>query len=257
MCIRDRVSTQSTGRPSAGSRLRWRSLATCWPSTWSDTRAFGDHAALLRHAAVDGVHTALTAADVAYLLGRLRVFGAALLGGERLLERALARFCEWFGAVLTMLRFQRPVAPLFATGLLFGFLSRDAAERVVCGQPRGTAVLRFAERHSSHFALTYVGGADARRVRHYLLTDADMVRGVADFVLRKPHFSSLLRYAGVDAAEQAAAERADADADADADDDVEPCLVQRLDKGDALHFCAERSSAASALPVFEGYEGLD
>jgi hypothetical protein len=203
-----------------------------------------EHEATLSASPLSTVRVSLSLADVSYLLGRLRVFAAALEPHARLLERALSRFCEWFGAVLTMLRFQRPVAPLVAKGVVFGFMSRATAERAVQGQPRGTCVIRFAERHSSHFAIAYVGGhaagddAAAQRARHYLLTDADMVKGVADFVMRKPHFSHVLRFGGVDAN---GAVRLDV-----------------LEKRGALQFVAETSTGEEPTrPVFEGYESLD
>jgi hypothetical protein len=200
---------------------------------------FDEHEASLKASPLSTVRTGLVASDVDYLLERLRVFAATLDPSARLLERSLARFSEWFGAVLTMVRFQRPVAPLLAKGVVFGFMSRATAERAVQGQERGVCVLRFAERHSSHFAIAYVGGGVDGRVRHYLLTDADMVKGVADFVLRKPHFSHVLRFAGVDAASGAV-------------------QLQVLEKRSAMQFVAESTGDEEpARPIHEGYESLD
>ena len=102
------------------------------------------------------------------------------------------------------------------------------------------------------------------------MTDADAVRGVADFLLRKPHFQFLQRYAG------------EVDEDGNnqntnnnhlhsnnnnnynhqsgnsnnANNHERTLRVQRLAKADALHFCAERVSL-DTRPVFEGYEMLD
>jgi hypothetical protein len=201
---------------------------------------FDEHEASLKASPLSTVRGGLATSDVHYLLERLRVFAATLDPSARLLERALARFSEWFGAVLTMVRFQRPVAPLLAKGVVFGFMSRTTAERAVQGQARGTCVLRFAERHSSHFAIAYVGGGGGDgRVRHYLLTDADMVKGVADFVLRKPHFSHVLRFAGVDTASGAV-------------------RLQVLEKRSALQFVAESTTEEQPTrPIHEGYESLD
>mmetsp|Transcript_20339 Transcript_20339/g.34704 ORF Transcript_20339/g.34704 Transcript_20339/m.34704 type:complete len:845 (+) Transcript_20339:1192-3726(+) len=181
----------------------------------------------------------LAVGDIGYLIGRLRSFAKTVIdrtADELLLERALGRFCEWFGAVLTMLRFQRPVAPMWATGVLFGFLSRMAAEKAVRGHPRGTCVIRFSERQGGHFAIAYVGSSEDGRVRHYLMSDSDMDRGLADFVLRKPHFTHILCFAGV------------------ADDGS--TRLERIDKRRALRDVAEPSTGANK-PVFEGYEGLD
>lgn len=201
---------------------------------------FDEHEASLKASPLSTVRGGLATSDVHYLLERLRVFAATLDPSARLLERALARFSEWFGAVLTMVRFQRPVAPLLAKGVVFGFMSRTTAERAVQGQARGTCVLRFAERHSSHFAIAYIGGGGGDgRVRHYLLTDADMVKGVADFVLRKPHFSHVLRFAGVDTASGAV-------------------RLQVLEKRSALQFVAESTTEEQPTrPIHEGYESLD
>lgn len=69
-----------------------------------------------------------------------------------------------------------------------------------------------------------------------MCSDSDMDRGLADFVLRKPHFTHILCFAGV------------------ADDGS--TRLERIDKRRALRDVAEPSTGANK-PVFEGYEGLD
>jgi hypothetical protein len=63
-----------------------------------------------------------------------------------------------------------------------------------------------------------------------------MDRGLADFLLRKPHFSHILCFDGVDASGTT--------------------RLARVDKRRALRDVAEPLTGDSK-PVFEGYEGLD
>jgi hypothetical protein len=202
---------------------------------------FDEHEASLKASPLSTVRTGLVASDVSYLLERLRVFAATLDPHARLLERSLSRFSEWFGAVLTMVRFQRPVAPLLAKGVVFGFMSRATAERAVQGQERGTCVLRFAERHSSHFAIAYVGGGVDGRVRAALSADRRR-HGQGRGGLCDAQAALLAR-----AALRAAWTRRAA-----------PCSCRCWRSANAMQFVAESTGDEEpARPIHEGYESLD
>lgn len=69
------------------------------------------------------------------------------------------------------------------------------------------------------------------------MTDADVTRGVAEFVLRKPHFTHILCFAGITS--------------------DGTTRLERVEKRAALRDVCAEPNERQERPVFEGYEGLD
>lgn len=88
---------------------------------------------------------------------------------------AVQEFWKWFGKVLHILRHQKPVPELwsqvrqkktrfsfwfskaaFIQGLIFGFISKEAAQDLLRGRPVGTFLIRFSEQSAGQFAVACV-----------------------------------------------------------------------------------------------------
>jgi len=96
-------------------------------------------------------------------------------GGQgTIVPKAYASFWTWFGKTIKKLRYQRHILPLWQTGLIHGFLSREAVYEVLRDQDPGTFLVRFSERHSGQFAVAYrIDAATNDCVRHYLVQPDD------------------------------------------------------------------------------------
>jgi hypothetical protein len=135
---------------------------------------------------------------------RRLVHSLALLSGPASAPTttSVSAFWAWFGTTLAALRFQRPLGALWHGGLLYGLLTRVDVEQALSGQAEGVFVLRFSETNAGQLGVAYVGaGAQGTRVRHYLITPADVLgnkRTVCDFLMEQQQFQTLLLY-GVDA----------------------------------------------------------
>eukprot|EP01096_Ripella_sp_DP13-Kostka_P016086 TRINITY_DN771_c0_g2_i2.p1 TRINITY_DN771_c0_g2~~TRINITY_DN771_c0_g2_i2.p1 ORF type:complete len:726 (-),score=340.17 TRINITY_DN771_c0_g2_i2:336-2240(-) len=97
-------------------------------------------------------------------------------GAPVISTKSYDNFWAWFGKTIKKLRYQRHILPLWQTGLIHGFLSREAVYELLKNQENGTFLVRFSERHPGMFAMGYriddeVSPQD--RVRHYLVRPDD------------------------------------------------------------------------------------
>jgi len=82
------------------------------------------------------------------------------------------KFWDWFGKVMHKIRHQKPFIYLWLQGLIYGFLSKPEAERLLFRQPVGTFVARFSERRAGQIAIAFskkdknTGRVD---IKHYLV----------------------------------------------------------------------------------------
>lgn len=110
--------------------------------------------------------------------------------------KSYGAFWAWFGKTIKKLRYQRHILPLWQTGLIHGFLSRDAVHQVLRNEDPGTFLVRFSERHAGQFAVAYrIDGNPDERVRHYLVQPDDTAgnkKTLPDFLSEQSAFCFLL-----------------------------------------------------------------
>jgi len=106
-------------------------------------------------------------------------------------------FWTWFGKTIKKLRYQRHVLPLWQTGLIHGFLSREAVRDVLKDQEPGTFLVRFSERHAGQFVVAYrIEASEEQGVRHYLIQPDDTAgnkKTLPDFLSEQTSFLYLLQ----------------------------------------------------------------
>lgn len=110
-------------------------------------------------------------------------------------EVQVTTFWVWFGKNLKELRYRRYIKELWINGYILGCVRRDIAELILDGQPNGTFLIRFSERHPGQFAITYVKD-DA--IKHYLVTNEDMggtKKTLCDFLSIRPQFLYVIKMA--------------------------------------------------------------
>lgn len=191
------TTNDSQWAAAAGSLLQWdlfhgNELTAPWPRFVNALQRYF-MAACRAHVPKGGGARVLSPNDVSYI--HLRFFG----GQQRANPNAVSAFWAWFGTTLAALRFQRPLGALWHSGLLYGLLTRQDVEQALSGQAEGVFVLRFSETNAGQLGVAYIG-ADANgatRVRHYLITPADVLgnkRTVCDFLMEQQQFQTLLLY---------------------------------------------------------------
>lgn len=65
------------------------------------------------------------------------------------------KFWSWFGKGLHILRYQRHVGNLWKSGLIYGFIAKDAVHRALSNERPGSFLVRFSENHAGSFAVAY------------------------------------------------------------------------------------------------------
>lgn len=68
---------------------------------------------------------------------------------------AHTQFWSWFGKGLHILRYQRHVGNLWKSGLVYGFIAKDAVHRALSNERPGSFLVRFSENHAGSFAVAY------------------------------------------------------------------------------------------------------
>lgn len=133
----------------------------------------------------------LSQTDFEYI--HVKFFG----GQATITPKAYVSFWTWFGKTIKKLRYQRHILPLWQTGLIHGFLSREAVHDVLRDQEPGTFLVRFSERHSGQFAVAYrIDGPVNDQVRHYLVQPDDTAgnkKTLPDFLAEQAPFCYLLQ----------------------------------------------------------------
>ena len=125
------------------------------------------------------------------------LFFISIGGQPTITPKDYASFWIWFGKTIKKLRYQRHILPLWQTGLIHGFLSREDVHEVLKDQEPGTFLVRFSERHSGQFAVAYrIDGNVNERVRHYLIQPDDTAgnkKTLPDFLAEQAPFCYLLQ----------------------------------------------------------------
>jgi len=102
-----------------------------------------------------------------------------------------SRFWLWFGQVVQTLRFKRHIANMWFTGLIYGFITKNACNEILKNEEHGTFLIRFSENYPGLFAVAYVDAEDPyERVKHYLVKPEDISsnKSLPDFLREKPQF---------------------------------------------------------------------
>jgi len=103
------------------------------------------------------------------------------------------QFWSWFGKGLHILRYQRHVGNLWKSGLIYGFIAKDAVHRALSNERPGSFLVRFSENHVGSFAVAY---KHIDEVKHYLVKSDDISapkRTLPDFLHECPQFVYVLR----------------------------------------------------------------
>lgn len=105
------------------------------------------------------------------------------------------QFWSWFGKGLHILRYQRHVGNLWKSGLVYGFIAKDAVHRALSNERPGSFLVRFSENHAGSFAVAY---KHIEEVKHYLVKPDDIAgpkKTLPDFLQECPQFVYVLRLA--------------------------------------------------------------
>lgn len=120
-------------------------------------------------------------------------------GGQPIVsQKGYDAFWEWFGKAVHKLRYQRHICPLWQTGLIYGFLTREGVRDALINEEVGTFLIRMSERHPGLFAVGYkTDDPDIENsVRHYLVRPEDTAgakKTLPDFLCTCPAFQYLLQ----------------------------------------------------------------
>jgi hypothetical protein len=112
-------------------------------------------------------------------------------GGQMQVTHAQAtKFWGWFGQVVQTLRFKRHIANMWFTGLIYGFITKNACNEILKNEEPGTFLIRFSENYPGLFAVAYVEDDPYERVKHYLVKPEDISsnKSLPDFLREKPQF---------------------------------------------------------------------
>jgi len=117
--------------------------------------------------------------DLEYI--RVNQFG----GAETVNVTSFTKFWDWFGKVMHGIRHHKPFLFLWLKGLVYGFISKEDAERLLDGQPVGTFVTRFSERRPGQIAIAFskkdpITGRIG--IKHYLYDpQTNQIKNLPDF----------------------------------------------------------------------------
>lgn len=112
---------------------------------------------------------------------------------SRIKLQHVTTFWSWFGKTLKELKYQRYIKELWQNGLLYGCLQRKLVDCILQGQPNGTFIIRFSERHAGQFGIAYVKND---RIKHYLVMPKDIAgakKTLSDFLSDHTQFLYILR----------------------------------------------------------------
>jgi hypothetical protein len=126
--------------------------------------------------------------DLNYL--HLKYFG----GKQVISQKDYDEFWDWFGKCLQKLRYQRHVASMWQSGLMYGFMGREDVTASLRGHHPGTFIIRFSERHGGQFAIAYIGTERPPRVKHYLVqaSDINSKKSLPEFLQERPQIATVL-----------------------------------------------------------------
>jgi len=118
-------------------------------------------------------------------------------GATTVTSQTFAKFWDWFGKVMHSIRHQKPFLFLWLNGLVYGFISKTDAERLLQGQPAGTFVARFSERRAGQVAIAFSKEDPITKrisIKHYLFdTQTNQIKSLPDFCKEKVNLVYLPR----------------------------------------------------------------
>jgi len=126
----------------------------------------------------------------------LDYFHQKFFGGAPMISQThFDTFWQWFGKGLQKLRYQRHVCSMWQSGLIFGFISREAVEEALRKQEVGSFIIRFSERHPGLFVIGYKINDEVTPIRHYLIRpeDTSAKKTLPDFLHTYPDFIKILQ----------------------------------------------------------------
>jgi len=111
--------------------------------------------------------------------------------------KAFEQFWAWFGKCIQKLRYQRHIGPAWSSGLIHGFVSRQAVDIILRDEEPGAFVVRFSERDAGNFSIGYKTDDPSldTNLRHYLLKPSDTAaskRTLPDFLAEQTMFTYVL-----------------------------------------------------------------
>ena len=128
--------------------------------------------------------------DLEYILN-YRFNGSATIG-----LKDFDSFWDWFGKVLHRVRHQKLFGQLWNIGAIYGFISKDRAEKLLQNETNGTFIIRFSERCPGRAAVAYVKQDPVsfrNEVKHYLVEQPTKETNIADVFKGQRQWSYLLQ----------------------------------------------------------------
>eukprot|EP01095_Lingulamoeba_sp_RSL-Kostka_P005020 TRINITY_DN1634_c0_g2_i1.p1 TRINITY_DN1634_c0_g2~~TRINITY_DN1634_c0_g2_i1.p1 ORF type:complete len:728 (+),score=240.98 TRINITY_DN1634_c0_g2_i1:560-2743(+) len=113
-------------------------------------------------------------------------------------QSSFESFWTWFGKVLHKIRHQKPFGSLWLKGLIYGFITKDEAQKILRKENNGTFLIRFSERRPGKIAIAYNKvnkNTNRKEVTHYLVhpQDAKDSTPLPDFLKEYSSFVYLLQ----------------------------------------------------------------
>ncbi|KAF2074164.1 hypothetical protein CYY_004535 [Polysphondylium violaceum] len=102
-------------------------------------------------------------------------------------------FWAKFGPILQTVHFKRHIAPLWYSGCIYGFITKNECNSYLMSLPEGSFLVRFSDSVPGSFAVAYVTNDDNERVKHYLVKPEDIGanKTLPDFLREKYQFKVL------------------------------------------------------------------
>ena len=129
----------------------------------------------------------LTKADLAY------IWQLKFKQAKQVSPALFNDFWGWFGKLVHVLRHQKPVPELWEKGLIFGFISKDAAGDILAGRDVGTFLIRFSEQSAGQFAVACVAKgkeAGSKVIKHMLVPQS--TKKLSDWVRNKDSLKTVV-----------------------------------------------------------------
>eukprot|EP01128_Nolandella_sp_AFSM9_P012192 TRINITY_DN9039_c0_g1_i1.p1 TRINITY_DN9039_c0_g1~~TRINITY_DN9039_c0_g1_i1.p1 ORF type:complete len:737 (+),score=113.61 TRINITY_DN9039_c0_g1_i1:78-2213(+) len=139
------------------------------------------------------IHRELSSYDFLFFFRHILHRQVTKLSSDLLLTREDFRtLWNWVGPIFHKIRYTKYLLQMWVHGLLWGFLSRNEAERQLLNSERGTFLIRFSTK-TSKLCIAYTQGK--KKVRHYLVDDMTVLKyGLfPDFVQNHDSLLNFLR----------------------------------------------------------------
>eukprot|EP01114_Cavostelium_apophysatum_P017110 TRINITY_DN5006_c0_g1_i1.p1 TRINITY_DN5006_c0_g1~~TRINITY_DN5006_c0_g1_i1.p1 ORF type:complete len:657 (-),score=188.01 TRINITY_DN5006_c0_g1_i1:30-2000(-) len=114
---------------------------------------------------------------------------------SRVSKKEAKVFWDWFGHVLTTIRFKRHIKTLWFNGLIYGLVTKKDCHRILKNEQPGAFLIRFSDSVAGSFAVAYTDDS-AEKVKHYLIKPEDIGanKTLPAFLREKHHFKNLVHF---------------------------------------------------------------